>query len=149
MLAAPWCCGNRIARLIEPFALERELPINGYGSTTFKRSLEERGVEPDECYFVGRDLGDEDEDAPDIALEVVITSGGISTLEVYRGLGVREVWYWYRGQFQIDVLTEGAYVRQPRSTLVPGLDFEELATYAERSDQFEALKAYRAALRGE
>jgi hypothetical protein len=43
---------------------------------------------PDECYVLGRELLDDD--FPDIALEVVISSGGINKLEVYRGLGVRE-----------------------------------------------------------
>jgi Uma2 family endonuclease len=46
------------------------------------------GLEPDECYSIGhaRKL-------PDFALEVVETSGGIDTLEAYRRLGFREVWF--------------------------------------------------------
>jgi hypothetical protein len=52
-----------IARLIEIFALERNVPLQGYGSTTFRREAEERGLEPDECYC----LGDAPlRDAPDI-----------------------------------------------------------------------------------
>src|SRR5687768_5601777 len=35
---------TRIARLIELFALERALPLSGYGSTTFRNALEERGL---------------------------------------------------------------------------------------------------------
>jgi hypothetical protein len=46
----------------------------------------ERGVEPDECYV----LGDVAEPArPDLAIEVVWSSGGINELEIYRKLGVR------------------------------------------------------------
>jgi hypothetical protein len=76
----------------------------------------------------------------------VITSGGINKLEVYRGLGVREVWYWYRGQFQIYVLGASGYERRARSDLLPALDFELLAQFAERESQLDALEAYRAAL---
>jgi Putative restriction endonuclease len=61
-----------IARMIEVFALDRDVPLRGYGSTTFKREARERGLEPDECYCVGHELGE----APDIALEIVVTSGG-------------------------------------------------------------------------
>src|SRR5262245_5344127 len=78
---------TRIARLIELFALERDVPLSGYGSATFRKEAAERGLEPDECYVLGREL--EEDEFPDIALEVVIPSGGINKLEVYRGLGVR------------------------------------------------------------
>jgi Uma2 family endonuclease len=132
---------KRIARLLELFALERGVPLSGYGSTTFRKAFEERGLEPDECYVVGRDLGDDD--YPDIALEVVISSGGIDKLEVYRGLGVQEVWFWLQGRFAIYALKSTEYELLERSELVPGLDFPELALFAEDLDQLGALRRYR------
>jgi Uma2 family endonuclease len=137
---------KRIARLIELYALERDVRLLGYGSTTFKKAVEDRGLEPDECYVIDRDLSDDD--YPDVALEVVISSGGINKLAVYRGLGVREVWIWKQGQFRIFVLGNDGYSEVERSGLVPGLDFAELAKFAEQADQHEALKQYRARLRG-
>ncbi|HEY5959509.1 MAG TPA: Uma2 family endonuclease [Polyangiaceae bacterium] len=134
-----------IARLIELYALERDIRLMGYGSTTFRKELAERGLEPDECYVVDRELPDDD--FPDIALEVVMTSGGINKLEVYRGLGVKEVWFWHKGDFAIYRLSNGAYERSERSALLPELDFVQLAGFAEQSDQHAALKAYRDALR--
>lgn len=136
---------KRIARLIELFALEREVPLQGYGSTTFRKALEERGLEPDECYVLDRELTDDE--FPDIALEVVISSGGINKLEVYRGLGVREVWFWYQGQFHLYALKGGSYSSIARSELIPELDFVELAAFAEQTDQLAALKRYQALLR--
>ena len=62
-----------IARLVEMYAADRDAPLYGYGSTTFRRELKERGLEPDECYCVGADL----RTYPDLAIEVVTTSGGI------------------------------------------------------------------------
>jgi Uma2 family endonuclease len=132
---------KRIARLLELFALERSISLSGYGSTTFRKALEARGLEPDECYVLDRDLTDDD--YPDIALEVVISSGGIDKLEVYRGLGVREVWFWHEGRFRVYVLDDGAYALRERSALVPTLDFAELAAFAEETDQLAALQRYR------
>jgi Uma2 family endonuclease len=136
---------KRIARLLELFALERDVPLSGYGSTTFRRALEERGLEPDECYVLGREL--RDDDVPDIALEVVISSGGINKLEVYRGLGVLEVWFWHEGGFRLYVLGSSGYTSIERSRLIPELDFDELAVLAEEPEQLTALKRYQTRLR--
>ena len=81
-----------LARLLETYAEERGIELNGYGSWTVKSAGTKRGVEADECYVVG--LRDAPPEIPDIAIEVVWTSGGIDKLEVYRGLGVPEVWFW-------------------------------------------------------
>jgi Uma2 family endonuclease len=136
---------KRIARLLELFALERNVALSGYGSPTFRKALEERGLEPGECYVLGRELLDDD--FPDIALEVVISSGGINKLEVYRGLGVREVWFWYQGGFQLYALKGSEYASIERSELLPELDFQELTSLAEEPDQLAALKRYQARLR--
>ncbi|HVV48182.1 MAG TPA: Uma2 family endonuclease [Polyangia bacterium] len=132
-----------IARMIELFALERDVPLRGWGSTTFKREAKERGLEPDECYCVGRDLGD----APDIALEIVVTSGGINRLEVYRGLGVREVWIFRDGRFRPYGLDGERYGEIARSALCPALDFAAMAELAAIPDQHAAVKAFRDRLR--
>jgi Uma2 family endonuclease len=117
----------------------------GYGSTTFRNALEARGLDPDECYVLDRDL--HDDETPDIALEVVISSGGVDKREVYRGLGVHEVWFWRDGRFHLFALSADGYHEQPRSALVPALDFEELAVFAEQADQHAALLRYRERLR--
>lgn len=133
-----------IARMIEVFALERDVPLRGWGSTTFKREAKERGLEPDECYCVGHDLGD----APDIALEIIVTSGGINRLEVYRGLGVREVWMFRDGHFRLFALDGERYREISRSVLVPELDFTAIAELVAIPDQHAAVKAFRDRLRG-
>jgi Uma2 family endonuclease len=137
---------KRIARLIELYAFEREVALHGYGSTTFRRALEERGLEPDECYVLGRELSEDE--SPDIALEVVVSSGGINKLEVYRGLEVKEVWVWHRGAFQVYVLGADGYQVSSSSELLPDLDFARLALLAEEPDQLKALKRFQRELRG-
>ncbi|WP_437508252.1 Uma2 family endonuclease [Sorangium sp. So ce1099] len=134
-----------IARLIELFALERDVPLYSYGSATFRREDRSRGLEPDECYCVGEAL----KEFPDIAIQVVLTSGGIDKLSVYSGLGVREVWFWERGAFQIHASRGEEYEAITASELLPNLDLVALARFVRWPDQHEAVKAFRSWLRNE
>lgn len=133
---------KQIARFLELFCLERDIPLFGYGSTTFRKEEKQRGLEPDECY--SRDV---DKEVPDIALEVVVTRGAIDKLDVYRGLGVREVWVFEDGAFRLFTLRADHYEPIDRSDVLPEVDLTQLAGFARRADQHEALKAYRDALR--
>lgn len=54
----------------------------------------------------------------------------VHKLEVYRGLGVPEVWVFRAGVIQVHRLNEGAYVAAPRSVALPALDLELLARHA-------------------
>ncbi|WP_287129555.1 hypothetical protein [Candidatus Cyanaurora vandensis] len=46
-------------------------------------------MEPDECYSLGQEKA-----IPDLAIEMMITKSRVNKLEIYRGLGVTEVWFW-------------------------------------------------------
>jgi Uma2 family endonuclease len=132
-----------IGRLLETYAEEMGLPFNGFGSWTLKNAERARALEPDECYSLslGRPT------SPDLAIEVVWTSGGIDKLEVYSGLGVREVWFWREGVIEVSALTEGQYQRRGRSLLLSDLDLLELARYIDPENQTESVRRYRQALR--
>jgi Uma2 family endonuclease len=132
-----------VARFLELFCLERDIPLCGYGSTTFRKEEAQRGLEPDECYARGAD-----KDIPDLALEVVVSKDALDKLEVYRGLGIGEVWRFEAGVFTVHLLKAGAYHEHPTSLVFPELDLVELAQLVAQPDQHEALKAYRARLRG-
>jgi Uma2 family endonuclease len=133
-----------IARLLEAYAEEKGIPFNGFGSWTLKNARRARALEPDECYSLslGRPA------SPDLAIEVVWTSGGIDKLEVYRGLGVREVWFWREGGIEISVLTGDQYEPRERSVLLPDLDLVELARHIDPENQTESVRRYRQALCG-
>jgi Uma2 family endonuclease len=132
-----------IGRLVETYAIERDVPLEGLGSTTYRSEAVKRGLEPDECYFVGPRRGP----YPDIAIEVAIQSGGIDKLEIYRGLGVLEVWFWESDAFHLYALSargdESGYEKVRRSALVPGLDFEVLTAFVRREDQHQAVREFR------
>ena len=133
-----------IARLIEAFAEELDIDLNGYGAATFKQEAAARGLEPDECYV----LGDLDK-VPDIAVEVVPTSGGIEKLDVYRGLGVQEVWFWENQSFSVYSLidTETGYEELESSRLLPQIDLSLLLQFIEQPSQTKAVRAFRQALK--
>lgn len=133
-----------IARLVEVYADERGLDLNGYGSWTIKNALLERGLEPDECYV----LGSARKNVPDLAIEVVWTSGGLHKLEIYRGLGIREVWQWAEETgITVHLLREGRYQPATASALLPDLDIALLSSFAQAQSQSQAVRAFRAALR--
>ena len=137
---------KQIARLLELFALERSIPLYGYGSTTFREEKQERGLEPDECYCRGRDA-----EVPDVALEVVVTASGIDKLDVYRGLGVQEVWVFEEGAFRVEALRDHGgsrrYETLPQSEILPEIDLALLARFAAMPDQHDALQRFRDHLR--
>lgn len=132
-----------LARLIEAWADETGRDLEGLGSTTFRKEALERGLEPDECYCVG-----ELRDLPDFAIEVVVSSALVDKLEVYRGLGIREVWVLKDELLTVYKLADASYVPQTTSDILPALDLALLASFV-RSDakQSAAVRAYRAELR--
>ena len=132
-----------IARLLEIYALETSIPLNGFGSWTLKKAVRARALEPDECYSVGTGRPAR----PDLAIEVVWTSGGIDKLEVYRGLGVGEVWMWRDGVIEIHALVADQYERRERSGVFSDLDLVELTSFIEPEDQTGAVRRYRDLLR--
>jgi len=113
-----------IARLLEAWAEERDVELNGRGSQTFRREAKLRGLEPDECYSIGTFA-----DVPEIAIEVVISRGLLDKLAVYAGLGVAEVWVWQESALTVWKLAGDRYRRRTRSGLLPGLDLEHLAGF--------------------
>ena len=75
--------------MLEIYFQEKRIRYFPLGSTTFRKQAKIGGVEPDESYCLGIE-----KEVPDFAIEVVVTSGGIDKLEVYKRLGVTEVWFF-------------------------------------------------------
>ena len=44
-----------IGRMIEAMTEELNIPISSGGSTTYKSELLQKGIEPDECYYVANE----------------------------------------------------------------------------------------------
>ncbi|MBC8142188.1 MAG: Uma2 family endonuclease [Armatimonadetes bacterium] len=86
--------------LVECVADTWEWDFLNFGSTTFKNESLTRGFEPDVCFYVQRYaeiFGKETlefpaDPAPDLVIEVDITSPSLEGLPLYGKFGVREVW---------------------------------------------------------
>lgn len=131
-----------IARLLERYAEEVDIPLHGYGSTTFRREAKARGLEPDECYCV-----DVLKELPDLAIEVNLTSGGVDKLAVYQGLGVPEVLIWEGGQVTLYDLRQANYQTRQRSQFFPNLDWQLFAQFIRPQEQPQAIKDFLYAIR--
>jgi Uma2 family endonuclease len=131
-----------IGMLLEAYFQETRTRFHALGSATFRKAMKLRGLEPDECYCL-----EQKKEFPDLAIEVVITSGIVNKLEIYQGLGVTEVWQWQNGEFVIHHLRATGYEPMTRSELLPDLDTQLLASYVNPTDQFDAVMAFRDRLR--
>jgi Uma2 family endonuclease len=147
------------ARLLEFYALEIDLPITSYGSTTLKSESLQRGLEPDECYYVYTHAPKPTKvhfdlavtPLPDLAIEVDVTSSSVPRQPVYAALGVPEIWRIRGGRVTplLRTLT-GEYDASPTSKAFPRLDmnqFNHFLQIALTQDQHTALKAFRVWIR--
>jgi Uma2 family endonuclease len=136
---------SMIGCLVEAWCLENDVDITPYGSWTLESKESERGLEPDECYVLG-DVAEPQR--PDLAIEVIWSSGSVDKLEIYRKLGVPEVWIWRGGALQLFSLgADETYARIERSKLLPAIDLVQLLRFVDTQPMTRAVREYRAALR--
>lgn len=142
---------TRIGDLLLIYFLETDTEYFPMGSTTLKKSEKKAGGEPDESYCIGTD-----KEFPDLAIEVIVTSGSINRLELYRRLGVREIWFWQTNRLSLyhqreenpDQFAENAgYEAIQQSEVLPDLDLELLARCLQNPNPLAAAKAFRQGLR--
>jgi len=127
-----------LGRLINAIAYEMSMPIRGGGSTTFRREDLERGLEPDECYWIanepavrGRlDLNLEFDPPPDLAIEIDITQSSIKRQPIYAALGIPELWQFDGSTLRVYVLQEsGEYAPSATSQSFPFLPLSEFVSF--------------------
>ncbi len=136
------CVKEILATLFVHYCFEHRLTVQALGSWTVKRKSKRAAAEPDACYVFGRAR----KPRPDLAIEVVRTSGGVSKLEIYRRLAVPEVWIWKHGALTVHVLARGTYRVSERSRFVPDLDLELMNRLAQLQHVTDALRRWRRAL---
>jgi Uma2 family endonuclease len=127
-----------LARFLETLTEELEVDLTSGGSTTCRREDLERGLEPDECYWIEHEPQMRDKDSydpetdppPDLALEVAISRNVLNRLRIYAALGVPEVWR-YDGE-AIQILLpglKGEYQKSATSRALPQVPVAELARF--------------------
>jgi Uma2 family endonuclease len=134
-----------VGSLVEAYCLDRGIVLTPVGHWTIRERRVKRGAEPDECYVFGARR--KRPTKPDLAIEVIWTSGGLDKLEIYRKLGVREVWVWRKGHLQAYQLRRQMYREIPRSRFLPDLDLALLSRFLVRPSLNAAVTGFRRALR--
>ena len=132
---------SMLGRALEAYCLARDIELSPVGSWFLKRRAKEAGAEPDECYIFGGNPSAKAK--PDLVIEVVWTRGGIRKLEIYRRLGIGEVWFWKDDALSVHVLVGGKYERRTQSECIPELDLDLLCDLAELSTVNAIHKAVR------
>ena len=67
-------------------------------------------------------------------------------VEIYRKLGVAEVWWWRKGRLTPYGLGGEHYTGMDHSRVLPELDLAQLASFLDQPTAYDAIRAYRAAL---
>jgi Uma2 family endonuclease len=128
-----------IAILLEAYMRAIGVRFYGRGAPTMGSQAQGARKEPDESYNIETRKA-----YPDLVIEVVFTSGGVDKLEIYRRLGVREVWFWEDGVLAIYQLTDDRYTQIVNSGLLPQLPIETFLRYVTYHDQYDAVTEFLA-----
>jgi len=129
-----------IGSLVELYLMAAGLRYYRRGGPTLKQ---EPDVElmPDDSFNMGSK-----KPIPDLAIEVIITSGSTDKLAGYKTLGVPEVWFLKDGTLQLYGFQDGEYVALGQSNVLLGLDIALLTTCLSMPDEYDAITAFRASM---
>ena len=122
--------GRLIGRMVEAYSEIKGIEILSVASVTVKRSDLKKAYEADESYFVTsidqvlakEELDFEVDPAPDLVVEVELTSSAIEKMELFAAMQVREVWRHDGTSVQFYRWLNGRYNLIQTSVELPGLD---------------------------
>ena len=130
-----------IGVLLEAYMRAKNIRFYRRGGPTLGRREQGARNEPDESYNLGTR-----KPYPDLAIEVVITSGGINKLEGYKRMGVPEVWVWEDGTLKIHLLRDDYYEKANYSELLLDLPIDIFCRYMTYHDQYDAVTEFTSAI---
>jgi Uma2 family endonuclease len=157
MSPLPWHeYAKRIAaRMVDLYALEARVSVTAYGSVTCKHRPLEKGVEPDDGYYVQTPAPPPTKEhfdfskvpPPDLAIEVDVTTSSIPRQPIYAALGVAEIWRLTEsGITPLLRSADGTYEVSPVSKAFPELDvhqFNHFLQLALTGNQQSAVESFR------
>jgi Uma2 family endonuclease len=107
-----------LGRFVVTLTEELNMPIKEGRSTTFRKRKTQKGLEPDNCYWIVHEaqvrgkkvINLRIDPPPDLSIEVDITHSSMNRMRIYASLGVPEVWRWDRKGLSFLVLnSDGKY----------------------------------------
>jgi Uma2 family endonuclease len=136
---------KRIAALLELYLLMAGFDFTPTGSMTLESETGKVKREADESYKLAPDRR-----LPDLAIEIVFSSGGINKLEAYKRLKIPELWFWEDGLLEVYHLRgEGDglhYEKISSSEEVQGIDLELLGRCINMVNHVDAIKTFQQAV---
>ncbi len=143
-----------IGRLIEAMAFALDIPIQSVGSTTLRAAVGEKGLHPDEGYYVaneplvrGKDEYDPEKDPPpDLVVDVDVTNTSLPRLPAFARIGVPEVWRVEGRRLHFYRLGRGGKYREvERSVAFPFIRPADVTRFLNRrhdTDEHSVVRAF-------
>lgn len=134
---------------------ELNLNLMNLGSTTLKTEDIQRGLEPDQCYYIQNEplvrsqlkIDLTVDPPPDLVVEVDITSGSLNKFPIYQSLKIPEIWRYRRRGLEIFELQDEKYVQRDFSpTFSPIAVMTAIPEFIQKSrsiGQIAALRTFR------
>ncbi|MEH2352420.1 Uma2 family endonuclease [Nostoc sp.] len=142
-------------RLIFALAVELKIKIRSAGSTTLKRQPITKGIEPDTCYYIQneplirgkQELDLRTDPAPDLVVEIDITSSSVNKFNIYAALGVGELWRYNGEVLKFYQLVESQYIEIKLSIAFPLISVSDMNRFIQQSktmDEIDLVQCFRA-----
>jgi Uma2 family endonuclease len=132
---------GRMGALLELYMMTANIDFTPTESLTLESESGRVKREADKSYELSTNT-----DKPDLAIEIVVTSGGIDKLLAYQRLQIPEVWFWEKEKLSLYALRTDGYESIRQSEQLPALDIELLEQCMNIQNHVEALKTFQAGL---
>ena len=129
---------KRISTLVDLYLEYAGIDFTPTGSVTLESETGRVKREADLSYELGANR-----EFPDLAVEVVVTSGGINKLEAYKRLQIPEVWFWENGALRMYSLGADGYAEVDRSFVLPDLDIVLLVRCINIENHLQAMREFK------
>jgi len=148
-----------LGRFVDTLTEEHGLPVCAGRSTTFRRRSKQRGLEPDNSYWIKnadrvrgkRRIDLRVDPPPDLAMEVDITGSSLNRMAIYEALRVPEVWRSDGQILSFHILgPDNHYVDATHSLAFPTITPVDLMTFLAlrgQVDENELIRRFREWLR--
>jgi Uma2 family endonuclease len=144
---------SRLEKLVWILAEELQIPFESMGSFTLKKRKTNRGLEPDRCFYTRnaaairgkRRIDLRKDPPPDLAIEVEVSRRLLDRIDIYRRLGVPEIWCYDGRRLRVLSLQESReYKEVSRSAVFPSLSPEDVHRLIQQSWEVGELEWTRA-----
>jgi Uma2 family endonuclease len=140
---------QRLSTLLDAFLEFEEIDYTPTGSMTLENELENVRREADLSYEIEGNPETRSLNIPDLAIEIVVTSGGLNKLAAYQKLQIPEVWFWQNDRISLHFLKDdrSGYAPILQSRILPTLDLDLLHECLAIKNHPLAIKTFKQRLR--